>query len=126
MARTVLVTKITLAVVTLALIIYDIWVAVEPTRGDTISEVLGLLAVKYPAISYAWGVLTGHLFLHRSWASYPFKTHRRYAGIAFASVVPIAANMIGFPAQHISVWLLFGALAAYMFWPQFRENFKTD
>ena len=50
-------------VATAALLIgWDIFVAVTPQGGDTISEVLLTFARRHPALPFAFGVLMGHLF----------------------------------------------------------------
>lgn len=48
--------------VVVALILWDIFVAVEPEDGDTISEVVLGWARRSPAIPFAVGFLCGHLF----------------------------------------------------------------
>ena len=45
-----------------ALIGWDIVVASNKERGDTISEILDKAARTVPAVAVAWGILTGHLF----------------------------------------------------------------
>ena len=55
--------KITISIlvaVTALLIGWDIWAYVEPTRGDTISEVF-LYFSQHPVLPFAFGVLAGHL-----------------------------------------------------------------
>jgi hypothetical protein len=47
---------------TAGLIGWDIVVAANKEKGDTISEVLLKSARKVPAVAFAWGVLSGHLF----------------------------------------------------------------
>jgi len=57
--------KITVAVMvvsTTALIGWDVVVASNKERGDTISEILLHAARHVPIVAVAWGVLTGHLF----------------------------------------------------------------
>jgi hypothetical protein len=44
------------------LIGWDIVVAANKEKGDTISEILLRAAKKVPAVAMAWGVLSGHLF----------------------------------------------------------------
>lgn len=44
------------------LIGWDVVVAANKEKGDTISEILIKTARKHPVISFAWGVLSGHLF----------------------------------------------------------------
>jgi len=45
----------------LALIAWDIWVVIEPTPGDTISEITMFYARRHPVIPFALGVVCGHL-----------------------------------------------------------------
>jgi hypothetical protein len=52
-----------LIVATIAgLVGWDIVVASNKEKGDTISEILLRAARKVPAVAMAWGVLSGHLF----------------------------------------------------------------
>lgn len=44
------------------LIGWDIYTAVDPTPGDTISEVLLGGALSHPIIPFLFGVVMGHLF----------------------------------------------------------------
>lgn len=41
---------------------WDIFVAVKPPSGDTISEIIRQTAGKHPIIPFAFGVLIGHFF----------------------------------------------------------------
>lgn len=55
--------RITIAVliiVTILLIVWDVYVATNSVRGDTISEVF-LWASSHPVLPFAFGVLAGHL-----------------------------------------------------------------
>ena len=57
--------KITLGVMaaaSAALIGWDIVVAANKQRGDTISEILLRSSRRVPIVAAAWGILTGHLF----------------------------------------------------------------
>ena len=57
-------TKITIGILIafIALLIaWDIWVYLEPTPGDTISEVTLRFAQRHPVLPAAIGVLVGHL-----------------------------------------------------------------
>jgi hypothetical protein len=57
--------KITLGVMGAAsavLIGWDIVVAANKQKGDTISEILLRSSRRVPIIATAWGILTGHLF----------------------------------------------------------------
>lgn len=62
--------KVTLGVMAVAsslLIGWDIVVAANKERGDTISEILLRSSKRVPLIAAAWGVLTGHLFWPQRW-----------------------------------------------------------
>ncbi len=48
--------------VVILLAIYDIWVVIEPTPGDTISAVIARVALGNPIVPFAFGVLMGHWF----------------------------------------------------------------
>ena len=50
-----------LIIIALILIGWDIWVYIEPTDGDTISEITLAFAQKHPVLPFAIGVLCGHL-----------------------------------------------------------------
>lgn len=51
-----------LAACAAVLIGWDIWVAVNDTPGDTISELALAFAGKHPILPFAVGVIVGHLF----------------------------------------------------------------
>jgi hypothetical protein len=56
-------TTITILISTVsALILWDIWVFIEPTDGDTISEVTLGFASDHPVVALIIGVVMGHLF----------------------------------------------------------------
>ena len=55
------VTIVILVTVAVLLIGWDIYVAVSPPTGDTISEVTLGFARKHPVFGFALGVLCGHL-----------------------------------------------------------------
>jgi hypothetical protein len=44
------------------LIAYDVYVAVNDTSGDTISEIITKHSLRRPIIPFAFGVLIGHWF----------------------------------------------------------------
>ena len=56
------VTKIVLAVVVAALVVWDIVVATTPPPADTISEVVLAFARNHPVVPLIVGILCGHLF----------------------------------------------------------------
>lgn len=51
-----------LAAVTLLLVAWDVYVALEPVPGDTISEVILEAARRRVVVPFLAGVLCGHLF----------------------------------------------------------------
>jgi hypothetical protein len=51
-----------LIAIAVILIAWDVYVYVEPSDGDTISEVTLAAAGKHPVIPFAIGVICGHLF----------------------------------------------------------------
>jgi len=55
-------TGIILIVVTVGLVIWDLFMVKTPTEGDTISEFLLNLAHENPSIPFAFGCLMGHIF----------------------------------------------------------------
>lgn len=57
--------KITLGVMAtaaIALVGWDVVVAANDQKGDTVSEILFRSSRRVPLIAAAWGILTGHLF----------------------------------------------------------------
>lgn len=56
------VTVSVIAFTTLVLVLYDVFALISGGQQVTISAVLARGAMRYPVISLAWGVLTGHLF----------------------------------------------------------------
>ncbi|HLN78423.1 MAG TPA: hypothetical protein VK204_15355 [Nocardioidaceae bacterium] len=56
-----LVTILILVAVTLGLIGWDVYAAIQPVSGSTISEVFLGFARQHPVLPFAFGVLGGHL-----------------------------------------------------------------
>lgn len=108
----------------MGLIGYDVWVAVEPTQGDTISEVVNILGDQWPIIPFAWGALTAHLFSRKKWKDQHITGSSRYAYLGLSGVVVLAESWLGFtPDTGAAPWLMAGALIGWIFWPQFDQNF---
>ena len=57
-----MITTILLIAASVLLIAWDIYVAVAPPKGDTISEIVLHIATHHPIIPFAIGVICGHLF----------------------------------------------------------------
>lgn len=53
---------ITLAVVVAALIVIDIFLATDPVKGNTWSELLRAAAENTPVVPWLWGLIMGHWF----------------------------------------------------------------
>lgn len=119
-------TKLVLAATTVGLIGYDVFVAVEPTQDDTISEVINLLAADHPILPFAWGVLTGHLFLRKDWNHELLKSNARYGVLAGSGIlVTIASFLSIIPDVGAGPWLLAGTAIGWLFWPQYKQNFPN-
>ena len=58
-----MVTELVLIVLTVALVAWDIYLAIDDTRGNTISQVIWRTARRHPVLAFAIGVLCGHLLL---------------------------------------------------------------
>ena len=56
------VTGIVIVATAVALILYDIWVLIEPTPADSISAIINQISMGHPAIPFAFGFLCGHWF----------------------------------------------------------------
>ena len=118
-----------MALTTAGLISYDVWVAVEPSPDDTISEILSLLGYNLPIMPFAWGILASHFFVRRSYESYPTKLRgiSRYlllgtSGLAVGALSIFDVVNFGQPLM----WLGLGSIVGWMFWPQFKENFPES
>ena len=53
--------KIIMAVVTVVIIVFDIYLAINPAT-NTISRIIQTIAFKHPILPFAIGVLCGHWF----------------------------------------------------------------
>lgn len=51
-----------LIAITVALIVWDIVLATDAVKGNTISELIALYDQRFPIIRFAFGVLCGHWF----------------------------------------------------------------
>lgn len=117
MTRTAKATVVLVVVAMAALIGWDIYVATNDVRGDTISEIFLFTASTHPSLVMAFGVLIGHLTWPREDPIFWRKPHTAIllgssicvllAVEMFVSimVLPIAPLLVGIPLGH---WL----------WPQ--------
>lgn len=56
------ITGIVMVIFVVALLGWDLFVAIEPTQGDTISEIMRDYSAGHPLIPTSIGVLSGHFF----------------------------------------------------------------
>jgi hypothetical protein len=120
---------------TLGLIVYDVAVAIEPTPGDTISEILLSFGYRHPTIPWVWGGITGHLFwpmrlLGKEVTPIPFSTlgvrWQLYKWVALATLIALTLVLIGLeigailPAVNPVIPLLLGISAGHFGWPQMK------
>jgi len=117
-------TRWIMAIATVALIAWDILVANTPEQDDTISEQIQILARSMPILPWAWGVLTAHLFVTRSWTKRSLERWR-YAAV---SIIAAGISVYSLAARHvpggIAFWLAAGFVCGWLFWPQYKENFR--
>lgn len=106
--------------VTLAVIVYDVVIAIEPTPGDTVSKVAQGIFKDYPVIAFAMGGLGGHVtstllqYLPSWWyyASLPM-----LGAVVIALGVLSAYRVVPLP-NWPAVWAQAGFAVAFVLWPQ--------
>jgi len=111
------VTKIVIIAVVVGLIGYDIFVVVEPTEGDTISEVTLSWAWQSAFVPFALGVLGGHF----TWPRKASPTFRKWSalGLLAFGVALLGADFLNLTPNVMPViYFLPGVLAGHIFWPQ--------
>jgi hypothetical protein len=116
-SRAAWITLVVMVAATCVLIGWDIVVAVNDERGDTISEMMLAAASKHPSLAFSWGGITGHMFWPRESPIFWRKPHTAFllGGLAVAmlafeffvtlKVLPIGPLLVGIALGH---WL----------WPQ--------
>lgn len=119
------VTKIILVVAAMGLILYDFIPFLDPTRGDTISEVIMYYALRLFTLPFGFGVLCGHFF-------WPWDDHYPQPKIlipvaVLLLVLDVAAHTcsIGFlltVQSYPIIWFVSGVPFGHCFWPQQRED----
>jgi len=95
-----------------ALIGYDVWVYVEPSPSDTISEIMLAWARLYPELPFAFGILAGHLFV-------PFKRTRSIPLLGAVCVVFVLVARL-FPIP-LAVALVAGLITGSTLWSQAKS-----
>lgn len=134
---TKLITSVIIIAITAGVIAYDVWVVIEPTPGDTISEVLLSWGERHLFLPWLWGGLAGHLFwpmtklgdrvlpLPFAAVSAPVHTYRWVAlGLLILVTSALVALTIGGMLQglHPAIPLTVGIPAGHWGWPQYREH----
>jgi hypothetical protein len=113
-------TKVTIALVavaTVGLVGWDINVAANDVRGDTISEVALGTAYKHPSLGLAWGILTGHLAWPRE---RPLFWRKPWTAILAGALVLLLVGAESWFSMGIApiLPLLPGILLGHWLWPQ--------
>ena len=106
------------------IIVVDLFLAFNDIKEDTISEVLKRWAYsQFFVITWAWGVLAGHLFLPREDPLFPDHSSLIVLlGLTFAILLAglFNKNTVAIPIQVIL--LILGTVAGYLLWPQSPVN----
>lgn len=111
--------KFILAILALVIVV-DLFLAFNNIKEDTISEVLQNWAYsRFFVITWAWGVLAGHLFLTR--ATPIFNSPNPIVVLLGLTTIILLAGLlnktiVALPMQV--VLLILGAVAGYLLWPQ--------
>jgi hypothetical protein len=118
--RWVIFTQKFILVIVGVIVAVDLFLALNDVKGDTISEVIkGWAYRRFFVLSWAWGVLAGHLFLTRNAAV--IATPWNIWLLLGLSVLLVAVGigykgMVGVPIQ--AALLVLGVAAGYLLWPQ--------
>jgi hypothetical protein len=111
MTRTI--TMILMATAAAVLVGWDLYVAVCPPPGDTISELLSSWAYRWPTLPFAFGVVGGHLFCPST-----FQWERKARAFFLALIaVGLLILDVGGLAMRSTAPFLFGVLAGNLLWP---------
>jgi hypothetical protein len=111
------VTAVLIVVTVAALIAWDVFVFVEPTEGDTISEVVLAWAWKSAFVPFALGVLGGHF----TWPRPASSAFRKWSavGLLVFGLALLSADVLGWTPDVMPViYFVPGIVAGHVFWPQ--------
>jgi hypothetical protein len=106
-----------IVVASCVLIGWDIVVATNAERGDTISELLLAAASSHPSLAFAWGGLTGHLFWPRENPLFWRKPHTAWLLGVLAVALLAAEFIVSLKVLPIGP-LLVGISLGHWLWPQ--------
>ncbi len=109
-------TKYLLASTAVVWIVWDIFVAIEPTPGDTESEVIRDYAWNHPFVPLGFGVLMGHFLWTRAGGRYFKRSPWLLVPIGLGALALDASGVIG----SIQPLIPFGAgmLLGHTLWTQ--------
>jgi len=99
------------------LIGWDIVVATNAEKGDTISELVLGAASKHPSLAFAWGGLTGHLFWPRKEPIFWRKPHTAFLLGTLAAAMLAIEFFVTLKVLPIGP-LLVGIALGHWLWPQ--------
>ena len=121
------VTGALLASFALILLFWDVAVAFNDVRDDTISELLRDLSHRWYTLPYIMGVIMGHLFWNRAASEmYEQKAHllRFFIAVGGTTVIFLARDIVGlffvlpsWPQANL-VLVVTGFLVGAVWWPQ--------
>lgn len=93
---------------------YDIWAYIEPTQGDTLSEVIQTGILRWSAIPFGLGALLGHWL----WpATTERKTPMLFLGLGALITLFAGLFMAGNTPLHPTIMGLIGFFAGRALWP---------
>ncbi len=130
--KPVKITQMVVILVAVGLIVYDIFLYVNPDENDTISEVIHVNAVKgkFFVLTWIWGIMSAHLFIARQ-ERFIFVPERIaiLLLVLISMLILLLGNYVPFDEKnqtlpfymHI-VLLLFGGVCGYFLWPQKLEK----
>jgi hypothetical protein len=114
-----------MAAAIVALIGYDIWVYVEPTEGDTISEITLWIGRRWSVLPFGFGVLGGHFFLPRKHEPFGWPRRRSVLVLAALGAAVLARDLVAFLLPHSihpAAPFGFGVLMGGCFWGQAEKE----
>jgi len=107
-----------LVIVTSILVVFDIYLYLNKTEGDTISNILkNWVYDKFFFISYLWGVLAGHFFLGTKTLIFP-NTYSLLIVINIALILLLIGMVLKKKVKPLGqmALLIFGTGIGHFFW----------
>ena len=113
--KPVIMTSVIIAVVSILIIVFDIWLATNDTPGDTISDVVLGWAYKVSIVPYLAGMLMGHLFIPRKNTI----SMKHITRISILGGIGLSTLLLMFISwYHPSIPLIVGIATGAIFWAQ--------